>query len=127
MRSLPILFVLGACAATGPIPSVSDGAELARQLQGRVAGEPVSCVATRAGHGLTIIDRGTVAFGGGGTLWVNRLASDCPSLRPFDTLIVETHGARYCRGDHVRALPSGTSIPGPICVLGDFVPYRRAR
>jgi hypothetical protein len=55
---------------------------------------------------------------------VSRLRAECPGLQPLDTLIVEVHGGRYCRNDQFRAVETGASIPGPICLLGDFVPYR---
>ena len=66
-----------------------------------------------------VVDRGI-------NFYVNRLRAPCPGLAPTDTLIVEPHGSQYCRGDHFRARPfGGSAVPGPICVLGPFVPYRR--
>jgi hypothetical protein len=61
------------------------------------------------------------------TVYVNRLGADCPGMRPLTTLIVEAHGSQYCRGDRVRAAETGSTVPGPFCVLRDFVPYRLAR
>lgn len=122
MRFLPLLFALAGCAAVGQ--REDDGAELARQLAGRVAGEPQNCVSISQSGPLEIVDRQTIAYRVGSTIYVNRLRSECPGLRPLNTLIVETHGSRYCRGDRVRTLEPGVSIPGPICPLGDFVPYR---
>jgi hypothetical protein len=62
----------------------------------------------------------------GDTVWVNRLEGHCPGLRPLNTLVVEPSlGGQYCRNDRVRAIEPGSSIPGPICPLGDFTPYRR--
>ena len=125
MRLLILALALSGCAAIGPGPETREQQAFARELQGRVAGAPETCVSAIQNQPLRIVDRRTVAYERGGTIWVNRLASECPGLRPFNTLIVEVHGSQYCRGDHVRALEPGTSIPGPICILGDFVPYRR--
>lgn len=126
MRSLLLLAALAGCAGMGPGPETREQEAFARELAGRTAGAPESCVPTVQGQSLRIVDRRTIAYDRGGTIWVNRLHRDCPGLRPFNTLIVEVHGGQYCRGDHVRGLEPGASIPGPICILGDFVPYRRS-
>jgi hypothetical protein len=122
MRFLPLLLALAGCAAVGQ--REDEGAELARQLAGRSAGEAQRCVPSSQLTSLEPIDRQTIAYRSGSTIYVNRLRSECPGLRPFVTLIVEAQGSQYCSGDRVRALESGTSIPGPICPLGHFVPYR---
>ena len=125
MRSLIFALALSGCAAVGQGPEAREQAAFARELEGRVAGPAETCVSTMQNQPLRIVDRRTLAYDRGGTIWVNRLGSECPGMRPFNTLIVEVHGSQYCRGDRVRALEPGTSIPGPICILGDFVPYRR--
>lgn len=125
MRFLPLLLALSGCAALGD--REDEGAELARQLAGRSAGAPQSCVPIAQATSLEIVDRQTLAYRVGSTTYVNRLPTDCPGMRPFNTLIVETHGSQYCRLDRVRALEPGSSIPGPICPLGDFIPYRLPR
>lgn len=99
---------------------------LVAELAGRVAGAPESCIPAATGQGLTIVDQRTLTYRSGGTIWVNRLKDDCPGMRPLNTLIVEVHGSRFCRGDHVQALQPGLRIPGPVCILQDFTPYRRA-
>jgi hypothetical protein len=127
MRSLLIILVLAGCAAAGDIEDRSEARALERELATRVAGEPRECVPRTQGRSLTAADRRTIVYDDLGTLWVNRLAADCPGLRPDTTLIVETFGDRYCRNDRVRALEPGSTIPGPICLLGSFTPYRERR
>jgi hypothetical protein len=127
MRSLVFLILLSGCAATGAGPEAREQEAFAGELGTRVAGAPEACVPQMQSQSLRIVDRRTVAYESGGTIWVNRLDSDCPGLRPFNTLIIEAHGSQYCRGDRVRALEPGSSIAGPICILRDFVPYRRSR
>lgn len=116
------VLLLAACAA----PRLGGGDELAPQLAGRAAGQPRSCLPTTGGAGLTIVAPGVFAHRGGDVLWINRLAPACSGIRSTDTLIFEPHGGQHCRGDPVRALERGRSIPGPACILGDFVPYRRS-
>jgi hypothetical protein len=127
MRAILLAFLVVGCTAPGPLSSASSQADLAAELDGRVAGAPESCVSTSASQGLRVVDSRTLVHHSGRTVWVNRLAGDCPGLRPLDTVIVEVRGAQYCRGDRVRGLSPGTTIPGPVCPLGDFIPYRLPR
>ena len=119
MRLLPLL-LLAACA-TGADPE----ADLSGELAGRSAGPPQDCVTASAGDSLVPRDSRTLVYRRGDTIWVNRLAAACPGLNAMSTLIVEVHGSRYCRGDPIRAVEAGRTIPGPICTLGGFAPYRR--
>ncbi len=126
MRLLPLLLVLAGCAAPTMDGPSRDQEALNRELAGRVAGETVSCISpATSSAGLTIVDNQTLVYRDGRTLWVNRLRAPCPGLRPLDTLIVEVQGRGYCRHDRFRSLQSGSTIPGPTCLLGDFTPYRR--
>jgi hypothetical protein len=124
MRALILLIALSGCAATGADSAGSQDA-LGRELAGLAAGDPANCVSSSGtGGSLQVVDSQTLVYRSGRTTWVNRLASTCPGMRPLDTLIVEANGSQYCRGDRIRSVSPGQSIPGPVCVLGDFTPYR---
>lgn len=120
MRLLPLLLLACACAA-GP----GREADLSRDLAGRSAGPPRDCVSASSGASLVARDARTLVYRLGDTIWVNRLDAACPGLDPMSQLAIEVHGSQYCRGDPIRALEPGRSIPGPICILGSFTPYRR--
>lgn len=124
MRLLPILLLVTACAATGAGLSRGE-ADLSAELAGRTAGEPRDCVSTSPGVNLVPRGRQTLVYEVGDTIWVNRLGAQCPGLEEMSQLIIEAQGSQYCRGDHIRARNAGESIPGPICILGSFTPYRR--
>ena len=125
MRALILAIVLSGCV-TGSDFAEGDEAELALELEGRVAGAAQRCVSTTPSEALTIVSADTLVLRRGGTIWVNRLEGNCPGLRPLHTLVVEPSlSGQYCRNDRVRAVEPGSSIPGPICPLGDFTPYRR--
>jgi hypothetical protein len=124
MRLLPLLLLVTACAATGAGPS-SGETEVSTELAGRTAGEPRDCVSTSPGVNLVPRGRQALVYEAGDTIWVNRLAAACPGLDELSQIIIEVQGTQYCRGDHFRARDSGQSIPGPICILGSFTPYRR--
>ena len=123
MRSLMIVLALSAAGCTRPVLPAGD--PLANELAGRVAGPAQTCVGTLPNQNLRVIDARTVAYDRGSELWVNRLGGDCPALSPFNTVIVESSGAQYCRGDRVRGLEPGGIIPGPTCNLQDWTAYRR--
>jgi hypothetical protein len=125
MRLLPLLLLAAGCAATGADGPSRDQLALTEDLQGRTAGAPRACVPTRPTQSLQIVDRQTLVYRDRDTIWVNRLGDDCPGMRPFSTLILEAYGSQYCRGDRVRTVERQNAIPGPSCVLRDFVPYRR--
>lgn len=120
MRALvPLLLLTAAFGAPGkPAEDPLDKA-----IEGRTAGKPQSCVASRGSSALRAIDRRTIVYDDGPTVWVSKTESDC--FRPHETLIVSMHGSQYCRGDRVSSLAIGSVISGPTCLLGTFTPYRR--
>ncbi|HEX5181531.1 MAG TPA: DUF6491 family protein [Allosphingosinicella sp.] len=127
MRLAPMTILLLAAFSTAAMPK-SDRNDLAAQLAGRTAGPPQDCVPIEPASNLRPVDAQTLVVERGATLYVNRLRGGCPGLDPTDTIIFVAHGSQYCRGDHFRTRPFGGGVvPGPICILGDFVPYRRAR
>ena len=123
MRRLVILLALASCSPVAPAPAGSD--PFARELAGRIAGPAKSCVSSNQSQGLRAVDGQTIAYELGTTLWVNRLEQACPAISPHNTIIAESNGAQFCRGDHIQGLETGAIIPGPTCTLRDWVPYRR--
>jgi hypothetical protein len=123
MRRLVCLLALASCSPVAPAPAGSD--PFARELAGRIAGAPQTCVPVNQSQGLRAVDSGTIAYEMGRTLWVNRLEQACPAISPHNGIIVEAMGSQYCRGDRIRGFEPGAIIPGPTCTLRDWVPYRR--
>src|SRR3954454_24506901 len=104
-------FLAAACAA--PAARETEQQALARELAGRAAGAPQSCISGGPAQNLRVVDSHTIVTATAGTIWVNRIAS-CPGLRPLDTLIIDMHGSQYCRGDTFRSVPfGGGATPGP--------------
>ena len=102
-------------------------AELARALEGRVAGEAVDCVNLQRIHSTRIIQDTAILYDAGSIIYVNRPRSGAESLDRWDTLLTRTFGSRLCSIDTVRLLDSGSQIATGLVFLGDFVPYRKAR
>lgn len=122
MRALLMLALLplAGCATD----RMTDAEELADAIGPRVAGPPVDCVSTSSLGNARIIDRQTIVYRRTGTIYVNRLRSECPGLNPYATLITEVKGGQLCRMDLVSTLDPGSRIPGPKCQLGQFTPYK---
>jgi hypothetical protein len=117
---LSLALPLAACTAQ-PAPI---GDARTNTLAGRVAGPAQSCVPTQPTRNLQIVDESTLVYGSGGTVYLNHLRAACPGLNPTTTLIFDLHASQYCSGDHFRTIETGSSVPGPVCLLGDWVPYR---
>lgn len=120
---LPLLVALCACAAPAPDRDASDEAALEQELGGRSAGPAADCVDGGTQERLTVAAPGVLAVRRGGTIWISRLDPACRYIRPEDTLVVEAHESRFCRGDRVRGVEAGVSIPGPSCMVEAFTPY----
>ena len=125
MRLRPplLLLFLGSCAPSPPasVPHV------ATELTGRRAGPPQRCVPIEGDIALRVAegDRATLLYGTGRKIWANHLPAGC-GFNQSDVLILEPIGSDYCRGDFVRSFDPVSRVPGPSCILSDFVPYTRA-
>jgi hypothetical protein len=118
-----IALLAGSCVAPQPAAPSHPPAELA----GRSAGTPQRCVLIQQSEALRTSDtnRHVLVYGSGRTLWANQLGPSCGFGRD-DVLVTEPIGSYHCRGDIVRSIDRYSRIPGPSCVLGDWVPYRRS-
>ena len=121
LLTVTALLVLADCSSSPP--SGAPGA--VPQLAGRTAGTPQSCVTIQRDENLVVVDSRTVLYGSGKTVWLNHLRTECPGMNSMNILVTEPHGGQYCSGDTVRSLDAVSKVPGPTCVLGDFVPYTR--
>jgi hypothetical protein len=99
-------------------------ADLAKALEGRVAGKPQNCLSSPSSvNGPQIIDSSNILYRDGKRVWRNQLEGDCPSLDQYDILVVEMHGSQICRNDLFRPVDPGSRIPGAYCRFGQFTPY----
>lgn len=121
MRVFVLALVLTGCATAASAPS---GSSLAREIAGRLPGPARACVDTIPNHNVRALDSATLGYDQGPVLWVNRLRSHCLGLGPANIVIIESRTGQYCSGDHVRGLDQGGNIPGPVCLLGEWTPYR---
>lgn len=123
LRTGMMAFLAGSCAAPQPEEPTRPPVELA----GRSAGTPERCVSVQQSEALRVSDtnRHVLLYGSGRTIWANQLGPSCGFGRD-DVLVTEPIGSYHCRGDIIRSFDRYSHIPGPSCILGDWVPYRRS-
>jgi hypothetical protein len=132
MRHLiPTLFIAAALAA---VPAATSAREklapedqLAKLLDGRVAGEPQDCLPLTSLGSSRIIDKTAIVYGNGGTLWVNRPKGGAESLDDDDILVLKTTGSQLCSIDTIELHDRTSHMYSGFVSLGKFVPYRRAK
>lgn len=74
---------------------------------------------------MQVIDGTAFVFRDGDTLYVNR-PGGASRLSWSDIPVFKIWGGQLCAKDHVELRDSSSLIPGPILLMGEFVPYRRA-
>ncbi|QYU70632.1 hypothetical protein J4558_11150 [Leptolyngbya sp. 15MV] len=128
LARIAFLAPLAALALPGAPAHAKDDpgeAELARLLEGRVAGEPVRCLNGSRQGSVQIVDRTAMVFRDGATLYVNR--PDGARILDWNDLpVFRLFGSSMCHRDQVELRDRSTLFPGPVILLGEFVPYRRA-
>jgi hypothetical protein len=131
MRKSALVLTAIAAAATAVAPAaarprLTGEQELAKLIDGRVAGKPSSCISTFSRGNLRVLDGTALVYDAGRTIWVNR-PNDARSLDDDDILITQnTMGGQLCRLDIVRTIDRTGYFPTGFISLGDFVPYRKA-
>lgn len=101
-------------------------AELAKEIDGLVAGKPQSCLAISSTDGSHIIDGTAIVYRSGRTTYVNR-PRGAEMLREDDIPVQYVYGAQLCRLDRVKLLDRMTRMQRGFVGLGDFVPYAKPR
>lgn len=120
---------LAAALVAGPSVAaerLTGEAKLSKMLEGRVAGEPRSCINTFSNRESTVIDKTAVVYGRGRTIWVNRTANP-RDLDDLDAMLVRQHGSQLCRQDIVTTFDTASGMYTGNVFLTDFVPYTRTR
>lgn len=103
---------------------ISGEEKLAKMLEGRVPGEPQSCIRTFPSANLTIVDGTALVYKQGRTLWVN-VPAHPRWLDDSDALLTRTYGTQLCSTDIVTTFDRGSGHYTGNIFLGEFVPYRK--
>lgn len=102
-------------------------AQLERALQGRVAGEPVSCIDLHRVTSSQIIDNTAILYRVGSTIYVNRPDNGADALDDQDTMVTRSFSTRLCDVDTVTMIEPVSRTFRGVVFLGEFVPYRRVQ
>ena len=105
-------------------PKLTGEAQLAKLLEGRTAGEPVSCLPSGLSSDSRVIDGTAIVYRSGSTLYVNR-PTNASSLDDDDILVTRLSTGRPCRLDMVNLVDRTSRFQTGFVSLQDFVPYRK--
>jgi hypothetical protein len=106
-------------------PEMTKGeAKLAKMLDGRVAGEPKSCIRTIGSRNIQQIDGTALVYRDGRTIWVNRTRHP-DSIDDNDIMVIKRFdGTSLCRTDNITLVDRFSGMLTGVIFLDDFVPYR---
>lgn len=125
------LFVAALAAALAApavaAPKLTPEQQLAKALEGRAAGKPVSCIDPRTNSSTQIIDKTAILYGSGRTIYLQR-PDNASSLRDDDILVTELRGSgMLCDIDVVKLHERSGGWYRGFVGLNKFVPYTRVQ
>lgn len=97
-------------------------AAFAELVEGRVAGEPRSCITAINSNRVRVEENVGLVYEQGDTIWIAR-ARDPHMLGPWDVPVIERYGSRLCRTDVMRTVDRSNGHFTGALFLEDFVPY----
>ena len=118
------LALTGATAVSAESLREKGEARLARMLEGRTPGEPVSCITAIRSNDLRVIEEVGVVYDSGDTIYVAR-PSDPRQLGRNDVPVFNRFGGQLCKSDVMRTVDRFEGFTSGVVFLGDFVPYRK--
>jgi hypothetical protein len=98
--------------------------QLAKLLEGREAGEPVSCIPLYRTNNTRIIDKTAIVYDTGRVIYVNRPRYP-ESLDSDDIMVTKLYSSQLCRLDTVKLHDRSGFWFNGFVGLEDFVPYRK--
>lgn len=128
MRKLALILAAGAVLLGGSAAvareKLSGEQQLAKLLDGRVAGKPIDCISLFESHDQRVIDKTAIVYGSGRTIYVNR-PTNADSLNDDDILVSDIHAGQVCDLDVIRLHDrAGFWLTGFVG-LRQFVPYTK--
>jgi len=131
MRHLIPALLAAAAIAAAPAATAREKLapedQLAKLLEGRVAGEPQDCISLSTARSSQIIEKTAIVYKVGSTYWVNRPKGGAESLDDDDILVTKTIGSQLCSIDAVELRDRTSHMYAGFVSLGQFVPYKRVK
>ena len=106
-------------------PAMTKGEmRLAKLLEGRVAGQPRSCINTYGSTPLTQIDGTALVYRSGNTVWVNYTRMP-DAIDDSDYLVInKLSTGQLCRSDQITTRDRFGNFFSGVLMLDEFIPYR---
>jgi len=129
-RTLTTALAVAAVAFAG-VPALAETAaergeaKFAELTEGRIAGEPQSCITATRSRDIDVIENVGLTYRDGDTLWIAR-ANNPNALRRSDVPIIDRFGSQLCRQDVIRTIDRYSQFTTGSVFLDDFVPYTKS-
>lgn len=105
--------------------SERDQRRMANLLDGKIPGDPQSCITTRPTTQSSIIGNRAILYRQGAVVYRNDLDGICPTLNSDSVLVSQRYGSsQLCSGEIVQVRDPHSGVSFGSCVLGEFTPYR---
>lgn len=126
IRTVMALLLAGATAYAAPAArrDMTDEARLAKALEGRMPGQPQSCISVAPSRSSRTFGNTVLFEGFGGRVYRTQLMGGCVA-RSYDTLVTRTSQTSLCRGDIVTLTDLSAGYTRESCAYSDFTPYSR--
>lgn len=129
MKTLASILAGAALVVTGTAADAATRAErneakLSRMLEGRTAGEPVSCISALNSNRLEVIENVGIVYNAGETIYVAR-PTDPRQLGRDDVIVIDRFGGQLCHNDVIRTVDRYQGFTTGAVFLEKFVPYTK--
>jgi hypothetical protein len=101
-------------------------ARLAKLIEGRTPGEPVTCIPLFKSNLLEVIDGVALVYDVGDTVYVARPV-DPKTLGRDDIVVIERFGGQLCYNDIIRTVDRAGGYLTGVVFLNKFVPYKKQK
>lgn len=108
-------------------PRLTGEQQLAKMLEGKVAGTPVDCITLHTIDSTTVIDKTAVVYKSGRTYYVQRPRAGADQLDDDDILVTRLTTSELCSIDTVQLHDRVTGFWHGFLTLDKFVPYAKPR
>ena len=125
-----ITILLAAAVAASPAAlaakeKLTPEEELAKLLEGRVAGEPQNCISLTTTQSSQVIDKTAIVYDAGSTLYVQKPRVGAESLDNDDVLVTRLTSSQLCSIDTVHLVDRTSHFQRGFVGLDKFVPYTK--
>lgn len=117
---------IAAATAQAETRAEKNEARLTKMLEGRTAGEPVTCIPAFNDNKLTVIEEVGLVYDAGDVLYVSRPTTP-EQLSWSDIVVINRFGGQLCNTDVVRTVDRTGGYTTGVLFLKPFVPYRKSK